>query len=95
MRRLGAAACRYRDWLQRIEVSLIGRLPVKARMRSPAVVKRQIAADRCPCLGNAFGGMQINLLLIDRPPKALDKNIVPPGTLPSMQMETPPSSSIT
>src|SRR5215203_6165123 len=50
-------------------------------MRSPAIVKGQIAADRGAGLGYAVIGFQIHLLVFDAAPQALDKDVVAPGSL--------------
>src|ERR1700737_4358662 len=63
---------------QRGEVGLIGRLPVKARMWSSAVVEAEVSADGSPGLGHRVVGSEIYLLVFDRPPKPLDKDIVTP-----------------
>lgn len=63
------------------EVSLIGRLPVKARMRAMAIVEVEIPVDRYPGIGDAGVGVQIHLLVFDRFPDALDEDVVAPGAL--------------
>ena len=50
-----------------------GRLHARVR-----IVKDQITADPSAGLGHNFEGPKINLLLIDRPPEPLDKDVVPP-----------------
>lgn len=52
-------------------------------MRPPScasvrIVKGPITADPSAGLGHNFEGPKINLLLIDRPPEPLDKDVVPP-----------------
>ena len=50
-------------------------------MRTTAVVEGQIQANPGPGLGHAGIGPQVDLLVFDGPPKALDKDIVPPSAL--------------
>ena len=50
-------------------------------MRAPAVIKGEIAADRGARLGNAGIGAQVDFLVLDRPPEALDEDVVAPGAL--------------
>ena len=66
---------------QRVEVGLIGCPPVKARMRPPAIIEGQIAANRSASLGDTVVGPQIDLLVFDAAPEPLDKHIVPPRAL--------------
>ena len=44
---------------ERVEVSLVGRAPVKARMRAPLIVEGEVAADRGARLADAVVGFQI------------------------------------
>src|ERR1700719_206685 len=64
---------------QVVEVSAIRRSRVKARMRTPAIVEVQISSERGACLADAVVGPQVDLLVCDRTPQPLDKNIVAPG----------------
>src|SRR5260370_9044208 len=57
----------------------MGGVAVKARVRTPAIIKVQVAADRSASLGYAFVGPQIHLLVFDAAPQALDEHIVPPS----------------
>ena len=76
MEHLPGLGCR--DLRKPVEVGLIRRLPVKARMRSAGIVKAEVTADRNASLGDCVIGLQINLLVFDRSPKALDENIITP-----------------
>src|SRR6478752_6750428 len=49
-------------------------------MRTLAIVEGQIPPERSACLADAVIGMQIDLLIFDRPPQPLDKDIVAPRT---------------
>src|ERR1700675_4258108 len=64
-----------------MEVSLVGCHSVKARMGPQAIIEIQISAEGSPRDADAVVGMQINLLVFDRFPNALDENIVAPGAL--------------
>src|ERR1700678_4103541 len=64
-----------------MEVSLVGCHSVKARMGPQAIVEIQISAEGSLRDADAVVGMQINLLVFDRFPNALDENIVAPGAL--------------
>src|SRR5271166_5119229 len=61
-----------------VEVGLIRRLPVEARMGPSAIIKTEIGADRSASLGHRIVGSEIHLFPFDRPPKPLDKDIVTP-----------------
>src|ERR1022692_2213467 len=50
-------------------------------MRSAGIVEAEVTADRGPRLGDRVVGFQINLLVFDRSPQALDEHIVAPGAL--------------
>lgn len=50
-------------------------------MRSPAVVEGEIPADRGARVGHAGIGAQLDLLVFDRFPDALDEDVVAPGAL--------------
>ena len=50
-------------------------------MWASAIVKGQISANADTGLGHGFVGVEIHLLVFDRPPKALDEDIVPPRAL--------------
>ena len=62
---------------QRVEVGLIGRRLVKARMRPAAIVELEVAAERGTGLGHAFVGVQIHLLVFDAAPQPLDEYVAP------------------
>ena len=53
---------------QHLEVGLIGRGAVKARVWAPAVVEVQITANRITGVGDAVVGPQIDLLVLDAAP---------------------------
>src|ERR1019366_750467 len=53
--------------------------PMGSRMRSSAVVKFEIPADRISRLSNAFIGPQIHLLVLDAAPQPLDEDVIPPS----------------
>ena len=59
-----------------MEVSLVRRHSVKARMWPQAIVEIQIAADGSPRDADAVVGVKIHLLVFDRFPDALDEDIV-------------------
>ena len=48
-------------------------------MRAPMIVKGQIAADRAARLADAIVGFQVDLLVFDASPQALDEHVVSPG----------------
>jgi len=48
-------------------------------MRVPMIVKSQIATDRVARLADAIVGSQVNLLVFDASPQALDEHVVSPG----------------
>src|SRR6476619_2142504 len=48
-------------------------------MWAPAVIKVEIAADRCTGITDAVIGPQIHLLVFDASPQTLDEDIVAPG----------------
>jgi hypothetical protein len=70
---------------QRGEVGLIGRLPVKARMWSSAVVEADVLADGSPGLGHRVVGSEIYLYLNDRQSRST-KTLSRHEPLPSMLM---------
>ena len=70
-------------------VSLIGRPAVKARVRAAAIVEIEIPSDRGTCVRHAVVGVQIDLLVLHRPPEPLHEHVVPPSALPSMLIAMP------
>jgi hypothetical protein len=48
-------------------------------MWAPAVIKVEIAADRCAGFADVVVGSQIHLLVFDASPQTLDEHVVPPG----------------
>jgi len=44
-------------------------------MRSAAIIKIQVAADRCTGLADVVVGSQVNLLVFDAAPQPLDEHI--------------------
>ena len=51
-------------------------------MGSPGIIEAvDVATKRGAGLGNVSIGARIDLLIFDRPPKPLDKDIVPPRAL--------------
>src|SRR5262245_29838483 len=50
-------------------------------MRSPCVVEGDVAVDRLPCLADAVIGVQIDFLVLDGSPEALDEDVVSPCAL--------------
>ena len=59
-------------------------------MLASAVVKAQVSANPSACLGNAGISAQVNLLVFDAAPTALDEDIISAyAPLPSMLMATP------
>ena len=71
--------CCHRHGCQQVEVGLIGRLPVKRRMRTAAIVEADIATDRGSSLEDVGVRPQIHLFVFDSTPKPLHEDIVPPG----------------
>src|SRR5664279_5735967 len=49
-------------------------------MRPLRIVEGEVTGQRRPCFTNTVIGPQIDLFIFHRTPKALDKNVVPPGT---------------
>ena len=74
----GLSCCAER---QRIEVGLIRGAAVKSDVGSLCVVEGDVASDRLPCFADAFIGVQIDFLVLDGSPEALDKDIVSPCAL--------------
>src|SRR3954447_12743702 len=64
-----------------VEVGLIGRGPVKARMGPAPIVEGEVPADRGAGRADGVVGPQVNLLVLDRPPQALDEDVVAPRAL--------------
>ena len=60
-----------------LEVGFIGRLVVKAGMRTAPIVEIEVPPDRGTRRADAVVGVKINLLVLDRPPQPLDEHIVP------------------
>jgi hypothetical protein len=58
---------------------LIRGAAVKSNVRSLCVVEGDIAGDRLPCFADAFIGVQIDFLVLDGSPEALDEDVVSPG----------------
>jgi hypothetical protein len=50
-------------------------------MRPSAIVEIEIFSDRRPRLANAVIGLEIDLLVFNRPPETLDEDVVAPGGL--------------
>jgi len=57
---------------------------VEVGVRSPCVVEGYVATDRLSCLADTVIGTQIDFLVLDRSPEALDKDVVSPGALASI-----------
>ena len=72
---------------------MIGCGAVKARMRSAAIIKVQVAADRSAGLADVVVGSKVYLLIFYAAPQPLDEDIVPPSALPSMLIAIPLSAS--
>src|SRR5215212_10578467 len=70
-----------RDLRQVVEIGVIRRPSVKARMGALAVVEVQIPADRSARLADAIVGPQIDLFVFDRAPEPLDEHVVAPCPL--------------
>ena len=49
--------------------------------RAAAIVEIEIASDRGTCVRHALVGVQIDLLVLHRPPEPLDEHVVPPSAL--------------
>src|SRR4029077_7843245 len=65
---------------QVVEVGAIRRSGGKPRMRPFGVIEVQIPPERSTCLADTVIGVQIDLLIFDRPPQPLDKDVVAPRT---------------
>ena len=74
---------------QRGEVGLIGRLPVRARMWSSAVVEDEVLADGSPGLGHRVVGSEIYLLVLTDRQSRSTKTLSRHEPLPSMLMAMP------
>jgi hypothetical protein len=59
-----------------VEVYLVGCATSKARVWPSAVVKVEVAADPGPSFGNRGIGVEVDLLIFDRAPQALNEHIV-------------------
>ena len=64
---------------QQVEVGLIRCLAVKTGVRTSAVVKVQIPADRLSRFADAVVSPQIELLVFDAAPQPFDEHVVTPG----------------
>ncbi len=53
-------------------------------MRPAAIVEIEIAPDPCVRRADAFVGVEVDLLVLDRAPESFDEDVVPPRPLPSM-----------
>ena len=62
-------------------------------MRAPMIVKGEIATDRAARLAEAVVGSQVDLLVFDASPQALDNTVSRQAPLPSMLIATPCFSS--
>src|ERR1700693_4236759 len=71
---------RCREQPQVVEGGTIRRSGSKTRMRPFAVIEVQIPPERSTCLADTVIGVQIDLLIFDRTPQPLDKDIVAPRT---------------
>lgn len=80
-KRVSASSIKRREERRVVEVRMVRRAPVKARMGTGPVVPGQIPADRGPRLGDAVVGPEVDLLVLDRSPQPLDEDVVPPGAL--------------
>ena len=60
------------------EVGVVGRPAVKRRVRPTVIVEIEIASYPAARLADALVGVQVDLLVLDCPPKPLDENVVPP-----------------
>lgn len=49
-------------------------------MWASAILEGQISADASSGLGHCLVGVEIDLLVFDRPPEPLDEDIVPPSS---------------
>src|SRR5260370_6232595 len=67
---------------RKIEVGLIRGALVKTRMRTSAIVKVQIPADRMSRLADGFVSSQIDLLVFDATPQPPNEHVVPPSPFP-------------
>ena len=63
---------------QPVEVGLVGRAPVKARMGPALVVEGEVPADRGARRADSVVGPQVDLFVFDRPPQPFDEDVVPP-----------------
>ena len=62
-------------------------------MRSLAVVEADVGVDAAPRFGQALIDPEIDVLVFDRPPEALDINVVQ-ATVPIRLMHTAPTCSV-
>jgi hypothetical protein len=88
---VSAGLGRQAEW-QFVELGLIGCGAVYARMRSPGVVKVQVAADRTAGLADNVVGLQIYLFIFDAAPQPLDEDIVslsPFAVSPTLVFDAP------
>src|ERR1700712_3048815 len=63
---------------QLVEVGLVGGPPVKARMGPAPVIESEVSAERGARRADSVVGPQVDLLVFDRPPQALDEDVVAP-----------------
>lgn len=63
------------------EVDLIRGLAVQARMGPPGIVEVQVSPDGFAGLADRAIGFEVDLLVLHRPPEALDEDVVAPGAL--------------
>lgn len=68
-------------------------MPVKTGMRPQPVVKSQISSDANSSISHAGIGVEIDLLVFDRPPERSTKTLSRHDPLPSMLIATPASTS--
>ena len=60
---------------------MIGCAVVKARMRATAIVKIEIAPERCAGLTDAIVGAEVDFLVFHRTPETFDEDVVPPRAI--------------
>ena len=58
------------------EINLVGRFVIQGLVRSLAVVEVDVGADAAPRLGQALIDPEIDFLVFDRAPEALNEDVV-------------------
>ena len=64
-----------------MEVYLVGSLCPQAGVRASGVVKLEVTPDLASGFADRLVGMQVDVLVFERTPEALDEDVVGPATL--------------